>query len=49
MTVFIDAVKRYSGYARFVAPMWSAYVAWVGAHPKTAAVVIAVAVPLALV
>jgi hypothetical protein len=35
-----DIVARYSGYTRFIEPIWSRYVGWVGAHPKTAAVLL---------
>jgi hypothetical protein len=40
MTHITEALKRYSGYTRFVAPIWSAYVGWVDAHPKTTALIL---------
>ena len=32
---FTDAVKRYSGYSRFVAPYWAIAVRWAADHPQT--------------
>lgn len=40
MQNFMDAVRRYTGYTRFIAPAWAGFVAWVDDHPKTAAVMI---------
>jgi hypothetical protein len=42
MQKFMDAVRRYSGYARFVEPVWSFYIGWIVAHPKAAGVTILV-------
>lgn len=44
-----EIIARYSGYTRFVEPVWSAYVGWIAAHPKTAATaIVALAVLAAL-
>lgn len=40
MQKIVDIFKRYSGYTRFIEPVWSSYVGWVEAHPKTAATAI---------
>lgn len=42
MASLLAAVKRYSGYTRFLAPYWAKYVDFVAAHPRTAAIVILV-------
>lgn len=45
----IDAVKRYSGYSRFISPAWDWLVRWVANHPKTAAgILVGLAVVAAL-
>ena len=40
MEKLISAIKRYSGYTRFVAPYWDAMVSWVEAHPQSASALI---------
>jgi hypothetical protein len=48
MTTFMDAVRRYSGYTRFLAPAWAKYVEFVQGRPQTAAIVIVVLALLAI-
>ena len=48
LTALWDAVKRYSGYTRFLAPAWQWYVGFVAARPTTAAIVILVLALLAI-
>ncbi len=37
--VMFDGVKaaigRYTGYTRFISPVWNWYVEWIAEHPKT--------------
>jgi hypothetical protein len=40
ITKFIDVVKRYSGYTRFITPVWNVYVDAVSKHPSIAGAVI---------
>lgn len=37
---FVAAVKRYSGYTRFVSPYWQMYLDWLVAHPRTTGVML---------
>ena len=45
MDKIIEAVKRYSGYTRFIGPYWAKYTSWLAEHPNTTgAILIAFAV-----
>jgi hypothetical protein len=37
MSSFIAAAKRYTGYARFLSPVWAGYVALVTKYPRVSA------------
>lgn len=48
LTSALAAVKRYTGYARFLSPVWAAYVAKVAAYPRVAAIALLVTTFLAI-
>lgn len=48
MASFIAAVKRYTGYARFLSPVWAKYVALVTSYPRVSAAALLVTTFLAI-